>query len=82
MILFHLSALSSGDDDGPAVVCLLPGRVLLAAQRGDGALRLRVPALAVSEAVVITADRGLRARLAGKLPALQAKLRAAGVALD
>ncbi|MBU0610654.1 MAG: hypothetical protein KKI08_22410, partial [Armatimonadetes bacterium] len=51
-------------------------------ERDGRTLRLRNQALAVSEAIVITADRGLRGRLAGELPALQEKLRSAGVALE
>ena len=52
------------------------------ARRGRQTVRLRFPALGVSEAVVLTSDRGLRSRLAGELPALREKLRTAGVSLE
>ncbi len=51
-------------------------------ERDGRILRLRSKALVVSEAVVITADRGRRAKLAAQLPALQEQLRSAGVALE
>ncbi|MCE5239502.1 hypothetical protein LLH23_13585 [bacterium] len=48
------------------------------AERSGRVIRLRFPSLAVSGAVVLTADRSLRPRLSRELPVWQAKLRAAG----
>lgn len=51
-------------------------------ERSKGAAVLGFPALGVAEAVVLTADRGLRGRLAEQLPALQERLRGVGVAVQ
>ncbi len=48
------------------------------AERRGRVIRLRFPSLAVTEAVVLTADRSLRPRLTRELPIWQGKLRAAG----
>jgi len=51
----------------------------LSPEKRQEGLRISFAKLEVAEAVVITADRGLRPRMARDLAALQAKLRAAGV---
>ena len=48
----------------------------------DGKLRFTFPELAVSKAVVVTSDDGLRGRMEGQLEVLQGKLRAAGVVVE